>query len=208
MYNNIMLNIKETLDNFKIYTYSQANKILLNNINNNGDKGTLYIVAGPNGSGKSTLIANFYAQNMLKNVKYINADIIAQLYLLDNPNSTNIDYLAMHKTMRLVEDTATTHQSIVYETVLSHESKLEIVKLYKQNNYKVISIFISPSDSQINLQRVGIRVSEGGHNVPEDKIVSRFERSHLLKKQLQKLSDEYYEIDNSTYPTLIQYLKN
>ncbi len=208
MYNNIMLNIKETLDNFKIYTYSQANKILLNNINNSGDKGTLYIVAGPNGSGKSTLIANFYAQNMLKNVKYINADIIAQLYLLDNPNSTNIDYLAMHKTMRLVEDTAMTHQSIVYETVLSHESKLEIVKLYKQNNYKVISIFISPSDSQINLQRVGIRVSEGGHNVPEDKIVSRFERSHLLKKQLQKLSDEYYEIDNSTYPTLIQYLKN
>lgn len=208
MYNNIMLNIKETLDNFKIYTYSQANKILLNNINNSGDKGTLYIVAGPNGSGKSTLIANFYAQNMLKNVKYINADIIAQLYLLDNPNSNNIDYLAMHKTMRLVEDTAITHQSIVYETVLSHESKLEIVKLYKQNNYKVISIFISPSDSQINLQRVGIRVSEGGHNVPEDKIVSRFERSHLLKKQLQKLSDEYYEIDNSTYPTLIQYLKN
>lgn len=208
MYNNIMLNIKETLDNFKIYTYSQANKILLNNINNSGDQGTLYIVAGPNGSGKSTLIANFYAQNMLKNVKYINADIIAQLYLLDNPNSNNIDYLAMHKTMRLVEDTATTHQSIVYETVLSHESKLEIVKLYKQNNYKVISIFISPSDSQINLQRVGIRVSEGGHNVPEDKIVSRFERSHLLKKQLQKLSDEYYEIDNSTYPTLIQYIKN
>ena len=208
MYNNIMLNIKETLDNFKIYTYSQANKILLNNINNSGDKGTLYIVAGPNGSGKSTLIANFYAQNMLKNVKYINADIIAQLYLLDNPNSNNIDYLAMHKTMRLVEDTATTNQSIVYETVLSHESKLEIVKLYKQNNYKVISIFISPNDSQINIQRVGIRVSEGGHNVPEDKIVSRFERSHLLKNQLQKLSDEYYEIDNSTYPTLIQYIKN
>lgn len=56
----------------------------------------------------------------------------------------------------------------------------------------------------MNIVRVAKRVEEGGHNVDQEKIRQRFYRSNELKKELVKLSDVYYEIDNTQLPKIEQ----
>ena len=173
-----MLKIEKIIKNFEVFTYSKTNNILINSTFYLGDKNTLYVVAGPNGSGKSTFIANAYELGFLSKTKYVNADITAQTQNYNGKNTAEKNYLAMFDTMNLLENLASTKQSIIYETVLSHPSKLDIVRLFKNNNYKIFSIFISPKNYSINIERVQTRVLQGGHDVPIDKIKNRFTKSH------------------------------
>ena len=197
-----MFDIDKIIENFKIYDFKTSEQILLKAQENKGFKKTLYIFAGPNGSGKSTLIANFYESGMLNNVKYINADIIAKTIFKDEQGEVEKNKKALFNAMKKMNDNAETGDSVVYETVLSHPSKIDIIKNYKDKGYEIVSIFISPNNPKINIERVLKRAQEGGHDVPQDKIIERFYRSHKLKQELIKLSDNFYEIDNTVVPTI------
>lgn len=64
--------------------------------------------------------------------------------------------------------------------------------------YKVYLYFVSTEDPAINKYRVKkVRVAEGGHDVPEDKIVSRYYRSLELLYEAVQLSYQVYFFDNS-----------
>lgn len=201
-----MINLNVILKNFEIIPSDNAYEILLENMNKfkNEDNKTLYLVAGPNGSGKSTLIANLYKNEQIK-ANYINADIYVRTIFKYLPTEKERNYRAMFHTMDLIKKCASSYKPIIYETVLSHPSKLDIVRQFKDNGFKIFSIFISPNNPYINVERVATRVQEGGHNVPNEKIVERFYRSHKLKESLKSLSDEYCEIDNSQMPRIIDY---
>ena len=200
-----MLNIEKVIENFEIIKSDKALKILINNIdkseNNVCDK-ILYIVAGPNGSGKSTLIVNCYKQKLI-DVKYINADIFVKTIFNNIKDEKEKNYRAMYYTIDKVKSCLNQNQSLIYETVLSHPSKLEIINEFKEKGFKIFSIFITPNDPNINIERVKKRVNEGGHNVPQNKIIERYYRSNKLKNDLKLISDEYYEIDNTNYPKII-----
>lgn len=202
-----MFDISKIISTFEILTNSEADKYLQEGLGHKGETGELFVVAGPNGSGKSTLIANMFKNNQLSSHKYVNADIFAKTMFKDVLSDKERNMQAMYYTMGLFKELAKTNQAVIYETVLSHPSKLELIELYKKQGYKVVSVFISPKDFKVNIQRVAKRVQEGGHDVPEDKIEKRFKRSHSLKEALEKLSDEYYEIDNTILPKIV-YQKN
>ena len=51
--------------------------------------------------------------------------------------------------------------------------KGELLKLSKSLGYRNYLYYISTSDPSINVSRVNNRVSFKGHDVPEDKIISR-----------------------------------
>ena len=53
-------------------------------------------------------------------------------------------------------------------------------------------------DAKINVERVRQRVSNGGHDVPPVKVVSRYKRALALMPQLFNVCDELYVYDNST----------
>lgn len=91
----------------------------------------MLIVAGPNASGKSTYIANLYKQRLIK-IPYINADIINQFELKDIEDETERNLKGMQITMQRVENAIKNKQSFVYEIVLSHPSKLELVRFAKK----------------------------------------------------------------------------
>ncbi len=67
-------------------------------------------------------------------------------------------------------------ESFSFETVFSHPSKIEIIKEAKRKGFRTYLYFISTDDPKINLTRISSRVQEGGHDVPPDKIISRFPR--------------------------------
>lgn len=83
------------------------------------------------------------------------------------------------------------------ETVMSHESKLDFMRAARECGYRIYLYYISTSSPEINVGRVATRVMRGGHNVPEDKIKSRYERSLRNLHEAILLSDRAYIFDNS-----------
>lgn len=88
-------------------------------------------------------------------------------------------------------------KSYSFETVFSHESKLELMKVAKENGYRVYLYFLTTVDPLININRVNLRVEQKGHAVPERKIIDRYHRSLNLLLDAIKLSDRAYLFDNS-----------
>jgi predicted ABC-type ATPase len=58
---------------------------------------------------------------------------------------------------------------------------------------------VATEDPAINISRVQYRVKAGGHSVPEDKIVSRYQRSLDLLLEAVQFTSRAYIFDNSTH---------
>lgn len=90
-------------------------------------------------------------------------------------------------------------KSFTFETVMSSYDKVELLKLSKKLGYRNYLYYVATSDSLINVSRVKNRVKFKGHNVPEDKIASRYYKTLDNLKDAVKLSDRAYIFDNSTH---------
>lgn len=85
-----------------------------------------------------------------------------------------------------------------FETVFSHQGKVDIIKQAKELGYKVYLYFVSTEHPRINIYRVKVvRVGEKGHDVDEEKIVSRYYRSMNLMYDAAQHSYQSYFFDNS-----------
>lgn len=84
-----------------------------------------------------------------------------------------------------------------FETVFSHPSNLDIMKRATAAGYKVYLYFVSTESAEINKFRVSYRVTQGGHDVPEDKIESRYTRSLELLFDAAQIAYRAFFFDNS-----------
>ena len=87
--------------------------------------------------------------------------------------------------------------SYTFETVMSFPDKIELLRAAKKNGYRTYLYYIATDDAAINVTRVRQRVASGGHSVPEDKIVSRYERSLSLLPSAIGETNRAYIFDNS-----------
>jgi predicted ABC-type ATPase len=87
--------------------------------------------------------------------------------------------------------------SFTCETVMSHPSKVELLKQAQSAEYRTYLYFIATDDPKINISRVGNRVKLGGHPVPENRITSRYYRSLDLLMDAIQYSNRAYIFDNS-----------
>ena len=143
------------------------------------------VFAGPNGSGKST-ITRFVDTVGL----YINAD--------DIKAAKGIDGLSAAKEAELVREYCVSKkESFTFETVLSTERNYLLLQRAKAAGYYVKVVFVLTCDSELNVARVKSRVLANGHDVPEDKIKSRYVKSIKFIPKLIELSDEITIFDNS-----------
>ncbi len=157
---------------------------------------TMYVFAGPNASGKSTLIANRYLSGQLT-APYINADIITSSELGHIEDENERAKTGMFTAMARVQDAIDRKISFTYETVLSHPSKIDLIRKAKENGYNIQSVFVCTEDPTINIVRLEERVRGGGHDVPTEKVFSRYERAISLSYDLQELSNSYEFFDNT-----------
>jgi len=74
---------------------------------------------------------------------------------------------------------AAQRESFIFETVLSDPvgEKIGFLKAQAASGYCVVVCFIGIGSSEISAERVAMRVSQGGHDVPLDKLTSRFPRT-------------------------------
>lgn len=90
-------------------------------------------------------------------------------------------------------------KDFTFETVMSHEGKVEFLKRLQDNGFKTYLYFVATEDPDINVSRVKTRVALGGHDVPEDKIRSRYAKSLDLLNGALQYSNRAYIFDNSGY---------
>ena len=159
------------------------------------NEASILVFAGPNGSGKSTVSDCYDMEGM-----YINADEIKK-----QRRCTDIE--AAQEAERLREDCLQKKMSFTFETVLSTRRNVELLIRAKQAGYYIKSVFVTTSDPEINVFRVKSRVFDGGHDVPMDKIRSRYHKSLQNIRELVALSDECRIYDNTKTPQIV-YFKN
>ncbi len=84
-----------------------------------------------------------------------------------------------------------------FETVFSHSSKLAIMRQAVVAGYKVYLYFVSTESPEINKFRVQARKAQKGHDVPENKIVTRYYKSLDLLYDACQLAYQVFFFDNS-----------
>lgn len=88
--------------------------------------------------------------------------------------------------------------SFSFETVFSHPSKIDFIRRAFENGYRTYLYFVATEDPNINIERVTNRVKQGGHDVPVEKICSRYNSAlNNIVPTIPYLSRGYF-FDNST----------
>ncbi len=153
----------------------------------------LLIVAGPNGSGKTTIMRHLRDRLQLDLGVYVNADDIAATL----PSAPDRDLVAQKTAADMRAACLERGDDFTFETVMSHPSRIDELRRARAAGYRITLVFVGTADPRINLDRVRQRVEEGGHDVPADRIVSRYERTMGLLADAVAQSHRALIFDNS-----------
>lgn len=151
------------------------------------------MVAGPNGSGKTTLTRQLRDGGVDLGT-YINPDDIALSLEGDAETvSREAQRLADEQRAACLE----ARQSFSFETVMSHPSKVELLRAARRQGYFNLLFFVGLEDPRINVARVAQRVALGGHDVPAERIVARYGRTMALLPSAVRTCHRCVLFDNS-----------
>jgi predicted ABC-type ATPase len=93
--------------------------------------------------------------------------------------------------------------SFTFETVMSHRSKVDFMREAQARGYRTYLYFVSTENPTINIDRVKIRVREGGHPVPPEKVQERYYKSLSFLPKAIAVSNRAYIFDNSGNSTAL-----
>jgi len=129
----------------------------------------LVAVAGPNGAGKTTF---FHAHLKPAGLRFLNVDEFARELDID-------PYAAAQVVSHVRTELVRQKESFVLETVFSDPvgDKLGFLTSAVTCGYTVVLCFIGLSSASVSEQRIAMRVSQGGHDVPSEKLVARYPRT-------------------------------
>lgn len=159
-------------------------------------KPVLIVIAGPNGSGKTSVTSRILHHKWMEDSVYINPDIVAQEKFGDwNSREAVIQSIKYCEDLRM--QCLQEKKSLIFETVLSIQDKVDYICKAKEAGFFVRLFFVCTETPTINAARIAQRVMEGGHDVPITKIISRYQKSILNCCFAAKVADRTYVYDNS-----------
>ena len=88
-------------------------------------------------------------------------------------------------------------KSLIFETVFSSLEKLNFINDAKQKGFFVRLFFVGTNHPSINAGRIALRCLNGGHEVPINKIISRYSKAIMNCSVIASLVDRLYVYDNS-----------
>ena len=167
----------------------------------------LWIIAGPNGAGKTTFVQQTLSDFGLPPDTYINPDAITLEYLKEKgihrwedapPALLRETFIrAANDSEALLAQRMEDGGTAVIESVLSTEKYRKLVQRVRELGGTVRLIYIALNSPTLSKERVRLRVSRGGHGVPEDKLESRWQKSLELLPWFAFHASEFWLIDNS-----------
>ena len=155
----------------------------------------LYVIAGPNGAGKTTIAQKFLPNN-LNIVEFVNADNIAKGLSPFNPKGVAIE--AGRIMLNRIKELSKHKIDFAFETTLSTLSYVKFINECKKKGYEVVLIFVWLNSPDLAKRRVAQRVIEGGHNIDDHIIETRYYKGlKNLRERFVKICDDWIVIDNS-----------
>jgi predicted ABC-type ATPase len=163
----------------------------------------IIIIAGPNGAGKTTFAREFLPNEASCPI-FVDADLIAAGLSPFAPD------LAARRAGRLMIEEIRRHaergESFALETTLAGRSYARLIPRWRADQYQVHLVFLRLDTPELAIERVAVRVAQGGHNVPEAVIRRRFAQgSRNFRDLYRPLVDSWQLYDNSSeLPRLLE----
>jgi predicted ABC-type ATPase len=150
---------------------------------------------GPNGAGKSTLRRITLIDG---GIPFVNADDIAAHQFGEHASEHAYEAAKMAEAVR--SELFRTRRSFSFETVLSDPvgEKVGFLREAREAGYRVAVHFVGLDSPERSRARVIQRVSEGGHDVPDDKLAARYPRVMDNLRRLLDVPDDLVIYDNSS----------
>lgn len=136
---------------------------------------------------------------MLNCKEFVNADEIAKGLSPFQPEtvSFNAGRIMLERINQLLEQAV----DFAIETTLTTLSYQKTIEIAKAKGYVVRLLFFWLNDVNLAIERVKVRVLEGGHNIPEQVIIRRYSKGiRNLTRVFVNLCDYWLVIDNSSRP--------
>jgi predicted ABC-type ATPase len=154
------------------------------------------VLAGTNGAGKSSVAGAMLRQ---AGADYFNPDEATARILAANPGISTPDAnsAAWHQGKRLLERAIAEHLDFAFETTLGGHTLSTLLHEALAAGIEVRMWFVGLSSPELHMARVRARVARGGHDIPEDKIRERYDRSRINLIALMPRLTELRVYDNS-----------
>lgn len=167
----------------------------------------IIIFAGPNGAGKTTFASEFLPKEA-GCAEFINADLIAAGIAPFKPDSAAI--IAGRLMLKLMKEHIERRQSFAFETTLAGIGYAQEIPRWQKLGYSVELLFLALPSAEIAMERVNIRVQQGGHSIPRDVIRRRFDSGvKNLRNVYCNLVNSWAIYDNSgNEPVLMEWGTN
>jgi predicted ABC-type ATPase len=154
------------------------------------------VLAGTNGAGKSSVAGAMFRQ---AGADYFNPDEATARILAANPDISTADAnsAAWHQGKRLLERAIAERLDFAFETTLGGHTISALLHEALAAGIEVRMWFVGLSSPELHMARVRSRVARGGHDIPEEKIRERYDRSRINLIELMPRLTELRVFDNS-----------
>jgi len=157
-------------------------------------KPNVYVLAGVNGAGKSSIGGAFLTQYRLP---WYNPDTFARALRTEcgmSPLDANSE--AWQEGTRQLDETLTRHQPFAFETTLGGTTVCQKIRKACETHHVRIW-YCGLSSPEQHIRRVQLRVARGGHAIPTEKILARWQTSRANLVTLLPFLTELSVFDNS-----------
>jgi len=156
----------------------------------------IYVLAGTNGAGKSSVGGAAIRE---KGADYFNPDEATRRIRSANPEISERDanVAAWQEGRRLLEEAIAKRLVFAFETTLGGDTITSLLRRALAEGVEVRMWYVALATPELHIARVRARVARGGHDIPENTIRERYERSRVNLIRLLPQLTELRVFDNS-----------
>lgn len=170
-------------------------------------KGVFWLLGGPNGAGKTTLVSHARFQRLLAGVRFLNPDelTLRKLRAAGYTGFQDAPQKALDESFitaaRDVEEQLRTGlaqgEVVGVESVLSTRKYCPLIEDTLARGGFFGFIYVALQSADLSRERVAIRVAQGGHDVPAEKLAQRWRKSAENVGWFAKRANRFWVVDNS-----------
>jgi len=153
------------------------------------EKPSYNLIAGINGAGKSS----FYSYLNERDRNDLGCRINYDEMFVKYGNELEAGIKCIKLTKKYLNERTTFHQ----ETTLTGHTIFNNISLSRELGYKIVLHYIGVASCDIAIARVQQRVLDGGHDIPTEDIIRRYQKSLDNLCKTMSISDDIYIYDNT-----------